>query len=356
MRSLLRFKKCNHFFGLLEKSDLFKTQRSDAIGRNKPVFYLAKRVIQIPVLVFVVVTLGFVLMKVAPGDPVSMFAGEGATPEYLEMIRKEYGLDKPISQQYVSYISGILVGNWGYSLSFERPVLRVILERMPYTLLLSFAGFLIAVPLGVILGVAAALKRASLLDSLISAFATFFNSIPAFIIGLVLMYLFAVVYRMLPLGGVQTVGASYLGFGERLLDLLKHLVLPSVSLALIWMVGYARVMRNTMTESLLSDYVRAATSRGIARRRVVFRHAFRNSILSIVTLAGIHVGYMIGGVILTETVFSWFGIGYLVIQAVAFRDYPLLMGILFFSSLWVAIVNLLVDSIYIAVDPRVRLR
>jgi len=319
-------------------------------------FYLAKRLIQIPVLVFVVVTLGFILMKAAPGDPVAMFAGEGATPEYLEMIRKEYGLDKPIPQQYVSYMRGILTGNWGYSLSFERPVLRVILERMPYTLLLSFAGFLIAVPLGVILGVIAALKRASLIDTFISAFATFFNSIPAFIIGLVLMYVFAVILRMLPLGGIHTVGASYTGSGDSFLDLLKHLVLPATSLALIWMVGYARVMRNTMTESLLSDYVRAATSRGISRTRVVFRHAFRNSILSIVTLAGIHVGYMIGGVILTETVFSWFGIGYLVIQATSFRDYPLLMGILFFSSLWVSIVNLLVDSIYITVDPRVRLR
>ena len=319
-------------------------------------FYIAKRLIQIPVLVFVVVTLGFILMKIAPGDPVAMFAGEGATPEYLEMIRQEYGLDKSIPQQYISYMRGILIGNWGYSLSFERPVLMVILERMPFTLLLSFAGFLIAVPLGIILGVSAALKRGSPLDSFISAFATFFNSIPAFIIGLVLMFIFAVILRLLPLGGIQTVGADYTGFFDKVLDWLKHLVLPAVSLALIWMVGYARVMRNTMTESLLSDYVRAAISRGISRRRVVFRHAFRNSILAIVTLAGIHVGYMIGGVILTETVFSWFGIGYLVIQAVAFRDYPLLMGILFFSSLWVAVVNLLVDSIYITVDPRVRLR
>ena len=167
--------------------------------------------------------------------------------------------------------------------------------------------------------------------------------------------MFAVYLKILPLGGFQTVGVSFSSPVAKLIDVLKHLVLPAISLALIWMVGYARVMRNTMVESLLSDYVRAAVSRGISHGRVIFRHAFRNSILSVATLAGVHVGYMIGGVILTETVFSWFGIGNLVMQAVSFRDYPLLMGILFFSSIWVAVVNLLVDAIYVTIDPRVRL-
>ncbi len=191
---------------------------------------------------------------------------------------------------------------------------------------------------------------------MVSGFATFFNSVPAFIVGLVLLYAFAVMLKILPLGGFLTVGATFTSLAAKLWDLLKHLILPAVSLALIWMVGYTRVMRNTMVDSLLSDYVRAATSRGITRRRVVYRHAFRNSILSIVTLAGIHVGYMIGGVILTETVFSWAGIGQLVVQAVHFRDYPLLLGILFFSSIWVGLVNLLVDAVYVSIDPRVKLR
>jgi len=319
------------------------------------VSYFIKRLIQIPIVVLVVVTFGFILLKVAPGDPVSMFAGEGSTPEYLEMIRKAYGLDKPVFEQYLLYMKGILKGNWGHSLSFDRPVLRVIMERIPYTLLLSFAGFFIAVPLGILLGVIAAIKRSSPVDSFVSGFSTFFNSVPAFIFGLILLYVFAVYLKILPLGGFQTVGISFSGPVAKLIDVLKHLVLPAVSLALIWMVGYARVMRNTMVESLLSDYVRAAVSRGISRGRVIFRHAFRNSILSVVTLAGVHVGYMIGGVILTETVFSWFGIGNLVMQAVSFRDYPLLMGILFFSSIWVAVVNLLVDTIYVTIDPRVRL-
>jgi len=157
-------------------------------------------------------------------------------------------------------------------------------------------------------------------------------------------------------GGFQTIGKSFANPFAFLADMSKYLVLPATSLALIWMVGYARVMRNTMIDSLLSDYVRAATARGIDRRRVIFVHAFRNSILSIITLAGVHVGYMIGGVILTETVFSWFGIGHLVVKAVALRDYPLLMGILFFSSVWVGFINLLVDAVYVVVDPRVRLR
>ena len=318
--------------------------------------YLIKRLIQIPVVVLVVVTVGFFLLKVAPGDPVALLAGEGATPEYLETIRKAYGLDRPLFEQYLMYMSGIFTGRWGFSLTFERPVLMVILERIPYTLLLSFAAFLVAVPVGIVMGVLAATRRGSPLDSLVSGFATLFNSVPAFIVGLVLVYVFAVTLKILPLGGFQTVGATFTSLGARLMDLLIHLILPAVSLALIWMVGYARVMRNTMVESLLSDYVRAATCRGIARRRVVFRHAFRNSILAVVTLAGIHVGYMIGGVILTETVFSWFGIGQLVVQAVRFRDYPLLLGILFFSAIWVGVVNLLVDSVYVSIDPRVKLR
>ena len=317
--------------------------------------YLIKRLIQIPFVVVIVVTFGFILLKVAPGDPVSMFAGEGSTPEYLEMIKKAYGLDKPVSEQYYLYMVGILRGNWGHSLSFDRPVLKVIMERIPYTLLLSFAAFFIAVPMGILLGVIAAMKRSTAVDSFVSGFSTFFNSVPAFIFGLILLYVFAVYLKLLPLGGFQTVGVSFPSLVAKLLDILKHLILPAISLALIWMVGYSRVMRNTMVESLLSDYVRAAVSRGISRRRVIFRHAFRNSILSVATLAGIHVGYMIGGVILTETVFSWFGIGNLVMQAVSFRDYPLLMGILFFSSIWVALVNLLVDTIYVMIDPRVRL-
>jgi len=153
----------------------------------------------------------------------------------------------------------------------------------------------------------------------------------------------------------MTVGTVYGSLTERLLDLLAHLVLPATSLALIWMVGYTRVIRNTMIEALQSDYVRAAVSRGIRHTNIIFKHALRNSILSVVTLAGVQVGYMLGGVILTETVFSWFGIGHLVVQAVSFRDYPLLMGLLFFSAIWVAIVNLFVDVIYSVVDPRVRL-
>jgi len=317
--------------------------------------YVAKRLVQVPVVVFVVVTLGFVLLKTAPGDPVSLFAGEGASPQYLETIRKAYGLDKPILEQYKSYITGIFVGDWGFSLTYERPVLTVIMERIPLTLLLSFAAFGISIPLGVVFGVVAALRRNSPVDSFLSSFATFFDSVPAFIIGLLLLYAFSVALGLLPLGGFMTIGVVYGSFVEKLLDLLWHLMLPATSLALIWMVGYTRVMRNTMIEALLSDYVRAAISRGIKHTTIVFKHALRNSILSIVTLAGVQVGYMLGGVILTETVFSWFGIGHLIVQAVSFRDYPLMMGILFFSSIWVAIVNLMVDVIYCVVDPRVRL-
>ena len=154
----------------------------------------------------------------------------------------------------------------------------------------------------------------------------------------------------------MTIGAMYTSYFDRLIDLVKHLILPVTSLALLFMVGYARVTRNTFIESMMSDYVRAAVSRGIAPRKIIFKHALRNSILSVVTLAGVQAGYMMGGVILTETVFSWPGIGSLVVHAVSWRDYPLLMGILFVSAIWVALMNIFVDLIYGLVDPRVRLR
>lgn len=317
--------------------------------------YVAKRVLQTPFVVFAVITLGFIILKLAPGDPVALFAGEGADPEYLELIRRTYGLDKPVSEQYISYITGIFSGDWGYSLSFERPVAEVIMERLPRTLVLSVSAFVFAIPLGIMLGMIAALKRESPLDAFIRSFTTFFNSIPAFIIGLLLLFTFAVYWRVLPIGGYQTIGVIHAGLIARFFDLFKHLILPATSLALLFMVSYARVMRNTYIEALQSDYVRAAVSRGIASRKIIFKHALRNSILSVVTLAGVQAGYMMGGVILTETVFSWPGIGSLVVHAVSWRDYPLLMGILFISAIWVAIMNIIVDLIYGFVDPRVRL-
>lgn len=318
--------------------------------------YVIKRVVQIPIVVFAVVTLGFIILKLAPGDPVALFAGEGADPAYLELIKKAYGLDKPIFEQYVTYITGIFTGNWGYSLSFERPVLTVLTERLPLTVLLSITAFVLAFPMGVVLGVIAALKRNSIIDSLICSFTTIFNSIPAFIIGLLLLFTFSVTLKLLPLGGFTTINVTYVNFMEGVIDLLRHLILPATSLALIWMVEYARVTRNTFIEALLSDYVKAAISRGVKQRKIIFKHALRNSIIPVITLAGVQVGYMLGGVILTETVFAWPGIGRLVVQAVSFRDYPLLMGILFISSIWVSIVNITVDLIYRIVDPRVRLR
>jgi peptide/nickel transport system permease protein len=324
--------------------------------KDRMLTYFAKRIIQVPLIVFIVVTMGFIILKLAPGDPVAHFAGEGASPEYLEMVRRAYGLDKPILEQYMTYITGIFTGNWGYSPSFERPVLTVIMERLPLTLILSLAAFILALPLGVLLGMTAALKRRSLIDSFIRSFATFFNAIPAFIIGLLLLFTFSVNMRLLPIGGFQTIGITHTSILDRIIDILQHIILPATSLMLIWMVDYTRVMRNKVIEALLSDYTRAAVSRGIKWRRILFRHVLRNSILPVVTLAGVQVGYMLGGVILTETVFSWPGIGMLIVQAVSYRDYPLLMGVLFISSLWVSITNIVIDIIYMILDPRVRLQ
>ncbi|MEM3871687.1 MAG: ABC transporter permease [Nitrososphaeria archaeon] len=315
-----------------------------------------RRVLQIPLVVFIVVSFGFIILHIAPGDPLIYFAGESASPEYLETIKEAYGLDKPIFDQYIRYVRGAFIGDWGYSLTFEAPVINVILYRIPLTLLLTFTAFIISITVGVGLGIGAALKRYSAIDTLVRAFTTIFNSVPPFIIGLLLIYIFSVSLGICPLGGFRSLTAIYKNPIEEIMDIVWHLILPSISLALIWMAAYTRTTRNTLIEALLSNYVRAAISRGVNKRRIVLNHALRSVFLPIVTLAGVQIGYMMGGVILTETIFSWPGIGSLVMQSVVYRDFPLLMGVLFFSSIWVAITNLLVDISYMILDPRVRIQ
>jgi len=318
--------------------------------------YVLKRLLSaVPALVAILL-FSFLLIRLAPGDPAVLMAGEGATPEYIENIRKAYGLDKPLHEQLLIYLSNIIRGEWGYSLSFNRPVVDVILERIPPTLLLVGTGIVISLVLGVLLGVIASIKRNTIIDSLISSLALVFYSLPAFVIAQLLIYIFAIVLRIFPLSGILSIGITYINVFDYIRDLLWHLVLPATTLSLLLMATYVRITRASMIEALLSNYIIAAKSRGLNPRTVIFKHALKNAMLPIVTVAGIQFGTMIGGVVITETVFSWPGVGRLTVEAVQYRDYPLLMGIFLLSAISVIIANLITDIIYTVVDPRVKLR
>uniref|UniRef100_A0A7J3ZJG4 ABC transporter permease n=1 Tax=Fervidicoccus fontis TaxID=683846 RepID=A0A7J3ZJG4_9CREN len=318
--------------------------------------YVTKRALSaIPTLV-VILILSFLLVRLAPGDPAALIAGEGATPEYIENIRKEYGLDKPLHEQFLIYLSHIVRGDWGYSLSYSRPVMDVLIERIPTTLLLVGTGILVALLLGVVLGVLAAVKRNTAIDRCISAVALMLYSLPAFVVAQFLIYVFALKARMFPISGIVSIGATHAGTLDYIKDVLWHLVLPATTLSLLLMAVYMRVTRASMIESLVSNYIIAARARGLRSSSIIFRHALKNALLPVVTIAGIQFGTMIGGVVITETIFSWPGVGRLTIEAVQSRDYPLLMGIFLLSAISVVIANLITDIIYTIIDPRVKLR
>ena len=319
-------------------------------------YYLVKRIIAAIPTIFGVIVFTFLIVRLSPGDPAVLLAGESGTPEYIENIRRAYGLDKPLSTQFQIYLVRLLQGDWGYSLSFNRPVLEVILERLPTTILLAVAGLSIAILLGILLGILAALKRNRIPDYIVSSTSLLFFSIPIFVIAGILIYIFGVNYRIFPLGGIVRIGARYESVIDYALDVGWHLVLPALSLALVFMPIYARLTRSSMIESIFANYIIAAKARGLAERIVIFKHALKNALLPIITMAGVQLGALIGGVVITETIFSWPGLGRLTVDAIQLRDYPLLTGIFIFTSIAVIFINLVVDIIYTIIDPRVKLR
>ncbi|MEM0454201.1 MAG: ABC transporter permease [Sulfolobales archaeon] len=309
----------------------------------------------IPVILSVI-TIGFILLKLAPGDPAVLLAGEAATPQYIENVRKIYGLDKPLWEQYFIYIEKALRLDLGYSLSYKRPVLEVILERFPYTLLLAVSGVSIGFILGVGLGIISAWYRKKLINPLISNISFVLYSTPVFVIGQFLIYYFAIVLKAFPVGGVVTIGLTHGGFLAYVADVLWHLTLPSLTLGLIFMASYVKLTKSSFIEVLSSSYILASRSLGLRNSTILFKHAFRNAIIPILTLAGAQLSMLVGGVIITESMFSWPGIGQLTMEAVSTRDHPLLLGVFFFTSITVVVINIVIDFLYSVVDPRIKER
>lgn len=318
------------------------------------VAYVARRLAQAVPLVLAVIVLNFLIVHLAPGDPVNVLLGEyGATPEFRARIQHEYGLDQPVHTQLAVYLRRVLGGDLGYSLYFNQPVIRLILERLPATILLMATQLVVALVAGVALGVAAARRPYSVLDNVSTAAALIGYSMPVFWSGLLLILFFSTTLGLLPSGGMFSSREQMRGISA-VWDLLRHLVLPSLTLGLVNLALYVRLTRASMLEVLSQDYVRTARAKGLGERRVMQYHALRNALLPVVTIIGIDLGRMIGGAVLTETVFAWPGIGTLTYTALQTRDYPVIIGAFLLTSVAVILANLLVDIMYGVLDPRIQ--
>lgn len=318
--------------------------------------YVLRRVGYGLLLMLCVVVLNFLLIRLAPGDPAMVIAGEmgGASEEMLAAIREDYGLNEPVMTQLAIYIGNVLRGDLGRSFFFDRPVAELIAQRIGPTILLVIVAQLISILLGVFLGVLAARKPNGVMSGFVSVFATIGYAVPVFWTGIMLIILFASVFPVFPAEGMQSVRLRDAGLLVKALDIAHHLVLPAFTLAVIYLAQYARLSRASMLEVLGSDYIRTARAKGASERKVLFRHALRNAALPILTVAGLQFGNLISGALLVETVFNWPGMGRLAFDSILRRDYPTIMGVLFFASAMVVVANLLTDFSYRLADPRLR--
>jgi peptide/nickel transport system permease protein len=307
----------------------------------------------VPVLLIVAVG-AFMLLEAAPGDAVDAYlAGTGGgDAELIARLRAEWGLDRGLLPRFLAYMAALLTLDLGWSTAFQRPVLDVVLERLPSTLLLMSLATFVAFAVGSLLGIVAGARPGSPRDRLLSIGSIAVYAMPGFWLGLVLIVIFAVDLRWLPSGGMETVASRKAGL-ERALDIAEHLVLPVASLGCVYLALYLRLMRDGMAALWPADFVRGAMARGIPRRRIVVRHVARNALLPVVTMLGLQSASMLGGSVVIESVFAIPGLGRLAAEAVAQRDVPLLLGVVLSSAVVVIVVNLLVDIVYAALDPRV---
>lgn len=289
---------------------------------------------------WLVLTLVFLMIHIVPGDPVEQMLGEGAAPGEIAQLRHSLGLDQSLPAQYGHYLWQLAHGDLGHSLKFQAPVRHIIFERYPATLQLAFLALLVCAAIAVPAGVLAAHRRGTGVDRAVGVFTLFGLAVPNFALGPLLILLFSIELGLLPVSG--RAGPSYY-------------ILPAATLGAALAAILARMVRGSMLEELSSDYVRTARAKGLSTAAVLFRHAFRNALIPIITILGLQFGTLLAGTIVTETIFSWPGIGRLTVQAISSRDYPLLQGCILVIAVSYVVVNLLTDLLYTVIDPRVRL-
>jgi peptide/nickel transport system permease protein len=301
--------------------------------------YLIKRLLStIPVLIGISLLL-FFMLRMLPGDPAQVLAGQMATPQEIENIRQQLGLDRPIYVQYAAYLSRLARFDLGRSARTQNPVTQEIWARLPNTLLLAVVAITLACLFGIPAGIISAVRPYSWIDYLVTISALFGMSMPVFWLGLMLVVVFAVILKWLPAGGTG-------GW--------QNVILPSITLAAFVVAFIARMTRSTMIETLSQDFTTTARSKGLQERVVVIKHALKNALIPIITVVGLQFGLLLGGAVLTETVFAWPGLGRLIVDSILARDYPVIQGAILIFGLLYIMVNLVVDLIYALVDPRIR--
>lgn len=308
--------------------------------------YIVRRLLLMVPVALLVTVIVFVLVRLTPGDPVLVYAGEERDPETLAQIRRSLGLDQPLPVQYVAWLSRALHGDFGRSIRTRQPVLEAIVERLPATIELGLTALLISVSVSLVVGTISALKRNSLLDLLVTGAAIGGVSLPNFFLGITLILVVAVVFRLLPPGG-------YVPFVQDPAANLRYLILPAITLASASLAVNLRQVRSSLIDVLAQDYIRVARAKGLPERLVIFRHALKNALIPVVTLVGLQAGAIIEGAIITETIFFWPGVGRLAVDSIAGRDYPVVQTIVLFSAMSFMLSTLLVDILYAWLDPRI---
>jgi ABC-type dipeptide/oligopeptide/nickel transport system permease component len=330
-------------------------------------WYIVKRLAMLVPVMLGVSIIAFSLIHLAPGDPARTMLGERATQEQLNEIREKYGLDKPLYVQYGIWLNGVLHGDLGRSITTHEEVAKEIGDRLPNTMELSIAAMIFAITVGVFAGIISATKQYSITDYTCMGVALFGISMPVFWLGIMLMMIFGVFLGWLPIGGridllipfqrvtgFMVFDSIITGNFPALISVLRHLILPAIALGTIPMAMIARVSRSSMLEVLRQDFIRTERAKGLSERMVIYKHAVRNAMVPVVTVIGLNFGLLFAGAILTETVFSWPGIGRLVVNAVYERDYPLVVGCILVFAIVFVIVNLITDILYTRIDPRIQ--
>jgi peptide/nickel transport system permease protein len=316
--------------------------------------YIIRRVLQLLPVILVIICVNFVIVRLAPGDPITYLAGDAqVTPEFIAELRAQYGLDQPLWWQLLLYLGRVAQGDLGYSFISRDSVSAIILSRLPATLLLLGSQFILSIIIGIALGVISAYRRGSVTDHTVSVISLVGFAVPAFWLGQMLMLVFALWLDLLPAQGMRSLRLELSGWAAAL-DVLKHMILPTVTLTIFNLALIARVTRANMINVLRMEYITYARSKGVSEPTVVLVHALRNAVLPVITVIGLNLRTLIAGAVLTETVFAWPGIGRLTYEAIFARDYPVLMGILIIIGVTVVVANILTDIAYSWLDPRVR--
>jgi peptide/nickel transport system permease protein len=313
--------------------------------------YILRRVLQVIPIMFLLSVFLFGVVRLMPGGPLAQAErNPNVTPEQLAALRVRLGLDQPLPVQYVKWMRAfVLEGDWGYSIKFRRPVAEMIWERVPATLILFGAGFIVMLFFAIPIGVYSAIKPYSVFDNIITTFSFAGQSVPVYWLGLVLIVVFYLNVQLFPAGGMYTIGKE----GD-ILDLLWHLVLPIAAMSFSWIAWYSRFLRSSMRDTLNEDYIRTARAKGLSLRTVHFRHALRNALLPLVTLIALDLPTVFGGAVFIETIFAWPGMGRLFWDAAKGRDYPILLAVMMIYAALTLLFNLIADIVYGFLDPRIR--